>query len=133
MTGRLVACALCGATWFASLAGASAALPPAPSGDCVTALRNVRAGSGEKAFASAYVFADGFAYGEWAAGVAHGQSLWRKRGAAWCKVETGAVVLDERTLEIYGVPAPAARRLIALMANSSQIAPPERPKGVRHR
>jgi len=133
MSRRLVACALCGATWFASLVEARAAIPPAASSDCVAALRNVRAGSGAKAFASAYVFADGFAYGEWAAGVAHGQSLWRKRGAAWCKVETGAVVLDERTLEIYGVPATSARRLIAEMASSPQIAPPQRPSDVRHR
>jgi hypothetical protein len=134
MTGRLLACALCGAILLApACAAARAAAPPLPPGDCVGALRDVRAGSGERAFASAYVFSNGFAYGEWVAGVAHGQSLWRKRGAAWCKVQTGADVLDERALEIYGVPASDARRLIAQMASGPQIAPPQRPKDVRHR
>jgi hypothetical protein len=133
MSRRLVACALCGAIWFAAGAGAHAAAPRVSAGDCVAALRNVRAGNGATAFASAYVFADSFAYGEWTAGVAHGQSLWRKRGAAWCKVQTGADVLDERALEAYGVPASAARRLIARMTSGPQIAPPERPQDVRHR
>jgi hypothetical protein len=140
MTGRIAVCALCGALWVAAAADrvhaarALAAAPPAFfGGDCVATLRNVRAGTGAKAFASAYVFSNGYAYGEWAAGVAHGQSLWRKRGSAWCKVQTGAVTLDERALAVYGVPVPVARRLIAEMASGSQIAPPESSKDVRHR
>jgi hypothetical protein len=135
MSGRVVVCALCGALWVAAGAGrAHAAAPPAFfGGECVATLRNVRAGSGAKAFESAYVFSSGYAYGEWAAGVAHGQSLWRKRGGAWCKVQTGADVLDERALEGYGVPAPDARRLIAEMTSGPQIAPPQPPKDGRHR
>jgi len=134
MSARIAMCALCGTFWFASAAcAARAAATPAFGGDCVAALRNVRAGSGERAFASEYVFSNGYAYGEWAAGVAHGQSLWRKRGSGWCKVPTGADSLDERALEGYGVPAADARRLIAEMTGGPQLAPPAGPKDVRHR
>jgi hypothetical protein len=140
MSRSNAACALAGALWLCAAPGAvrAAAPPPAaPSGECVTALRNVHAGSGEKTFASAYVFSNDYAYGEWAAGVARGQSLWRKRGTSWCKVQTGTDALDERALEGYGVPGADAHRLIAQMTSSAQIAPPERPpersKDVEHR
>jgi hypothetical protein len=127
--------ALAGAFWLgASSCAAQAAAPPpvVTPGECVAALRNVHAGSGPKAFASAYVFSHDYAYGEWAAGVARGQSLWHKRGTTWCKVQTGTDALDERTIIGYGVPAADARALVAQMASTAQIAPPQPPKDVRH-
>jgi hypothetical protein len=127
--------ALVGAFWLgATTCAAQAAAPPAvaTAGDCVAALRNVHAGSGAKSFASAYVFTHDYAYGEWAAGVARGQSLWHRRGTVWCKVPTGTSALDERAIVGYGVPAADARELVTQMASTAQIAPPQPPKDVRH-
>jgi hypothetical protein len=111
-------------------------LPLAIPGECVNGLRNVHAGTGARTFASQYVYAGQYAYGEWLAGGARGQSLWHKRGTTWCKVSTGADVLDEHALEGYGVAPGDARRLLAAIASGPQIAPPHaspQPAGAHHR
>jgi len=131
----------CFALALGALSGAAgpayAAMPvPAVPPDCVNALRDLHAGSGERRFTSHYVFDGFFAYGEWAAGVARGQSLWDKRGPHWCKIPTGGELLDEPALERHGIPPWSARRLLAKMQNGVQLAPPipsPTPQGVRHR
>jgi hypothetical protein len=92
--------------------------------ECVAALRDVHAGSGDRTFASHYVFAGFYAYGEWIAGIARGQSLWDRRGRQWCKIDTGAEVLDEAGIERHGVAPETARMLIARMRSGAQLAPP---------
>jgi hypothetical protein len=87
------------------------AAPGGPS--CVKALVDVHTGSGDKSFSSHYVFVGAWSLGAWVAGRVRGQSLWQHRGAAWCKV-TGGAALDARDLQIYGVPASVAQRLVAL-------------------
>ncbi len=115
MIARLSKGALGGALVFPWLLCAGAAAAPAPPlpGNCVAALRAVHSGSGDKSFSSQYVFSGDFAYGEWVAGVARGQSLWRRRGATWCKIQTGIADLDEQRIESFGVDPADARRLAA--------------------
>jgi hypothetical protein len=102
--------------------GVLAAMPVASGRlDCVAKLRDVRAGS----FASHYVFEGFYAYGEWNASGARGQSLWDKRGPKWCKIATGNEVLDEAAIERHGVAPETAHALIAKMTGGpAQLAPP---------
>jgi hypothetical protein len=121
--------------WFAALAtlvtlfaGAPAvAAPPAARPavpGCVPALKDVRTGSGAKTFASHYVTAGTYGYGEFVAGPLGGQSLWQKRGGLWCRIETGTTVLDRKGLLSAGIPAPAADTLLARMRAGHELAPP---------
>jgi len=118
-------------TWFAALATfvallasavAIAAAPVLPG--CVPALKDVRTGSGAKTFASHYVTAGTYGYGEFVAGPLAGQSLWQKRGGLWCRIETGTTVLDRKGLLAAGVPGPAADTLLARMRTGRELAPP---------
>ncbi|GAC1300517.1 MAG: hypothetical protein NVSMB19_07220 [Vulcanimicrobiaceae bacterium] len=112
---------------LAAWPGAASAAPPPraplPFG-CVPALVDVRPGSSIKGYASHYVSAGTFAYGEWRAGSYGGQSLWKRSGTTWCKVATGVTVLDRRALLAFGIPAPVAQRLLATMRATHELAPP---------
>lgn len=110
---------------------AAAAVPPAaapaaasPPANCVADLHDVRAGDGEKRYASHYVTDGAFGYGEFVTGSFGGQSLWRKRGANWCRIETGSAVLDRVGILAAGVPANVANRLLAKMRDGHELAPP---------
>jgi hypothetical protein len=126
--GLAAACALAfGATAFGAPAvprAEAAPLPPLPPG-CVATLHDVHAGSGAKSFASHYVTDGIYGYGEFSAGGLGGQSLWRRNGAAWCRVPTGGAVLDRATIAAFGVPPAVADRLIALMKARPEVAPPK--------
>ena len=115
---------------------ASAAPAPAAIPGCVAALKDVHTGSGAKSFASHYVTAGSYGYGEFLAGSFGGQSLWQKRGTSWCRVETGTTVLDRKGIAGAGVPASVADALLAKMKAGHELAPPVAPTplgGVRHR
>ena len=106
----------------------SAALPnprATPPPGCVARLRDVRTGNGPKSFASHYVTDDVFGYGEFVAGGFGGQSLWRRRGALWCRVPTGVAILDRPAMTGFGVPARIARRLRGKMKAAGELAPPK--------
>jgi hypothetical protein len=99
---------------------------------CVPRLVDVRSGHGEKAFASHYVTAGSFGYGEFVAGTLRGQSLWRHRAGAWCRIPTALAVLDRATIVGFGVPPDVAKRLVHEMrAGTRELAPPT--IGVRDR
>jgi len=91
---------------------------------CVARLGNSATGSGAKAYRTRYVTDGTYAYGEWRTGSFGGQSLWTKRGGAWCKTQTGLATLDRATMIGYGVPAPNAARLLARMHAVGDLAPP---------
>jgi len=117
-------------TFVALLAGTGWA-PAAPAArtaaavpGCVPALRDVRTGSGAKTFASHYVTAGTYGYGEFVAGPLGGQSLWQKRGGRWCRIETGTTILDRKGLLSAGIPGPAADTLLARMRAGHELAPP---------
>jgi hypothetical protein len=114
-----------------SLASADAAgtapatlLPPG----CVADLKDVRTTTNGATFASHYVTDGGFGYGEFSAGGFGGQSLWRRQAGAWCRVQTGAAILDRAALIGFGVPPATAARLLALMKTSGELAPPVPPR-----
>jgi hypothetical protein len=110
------------ATVAAAPAPAANALPGGAAGaPCVTTLADVRKGSGERGFASHYVFDGDWAPGTWAAGRVLGQSLWQRRSRAWCKV-VGGSALDARDMQAYGVPPGVAHHL-------STLQPPTRIRG----
>ncbi len=118
------AAALAVALWAGSV-GANAA--PAKSrgasfAGCVPKLVGVRS----RGYASQYVTKGPYAYGEWRASGYVGQSLWKRSGTLWCKVQTGVSILDRRALIAYGIPAPVAKRLLAAMHNTHRVAPPVR-------
>lgn len=96
--------------------GVSQALPPG----CVAHLLDVRTSG----YASHYVTSGAYAYGEWRASGYRGQSLWKRAGAAWCKVRTGVAILDRRALVASGLPGAVAGRLLATMHASPELAPP---------
>lgn len=130
---RGVACALAlGASFalpaiaFAQIPGAPTEVTPAPAlpPNCVAKLDDSATGSGAKVFVSHYVTDGAYAYGEARAGAFGTQSLWTKRGVAWCKVPTGIVALDRLALERFGVPPATARRLLAKMRAAGDVAPP---------
>jgi tetrahydromethanopterin S-methyltransferase subunit D len=116
-------------TFAALLAGATPALAaPVALVGCVPALKDVRTGSGAKTFASHYVTAGTYGYGEFVAGLFGGQSLWQKRGGRWCRIETTTTVLDRKGLLSAGIPGPTADTLLARMRAGRELAPP----GPRH-
>jgi len=111
---------------------AAAAAPPARLGSplqfgCVRRLVDVHSGTGKRGYASHYVTAGSYAYGEWRASGYRGQSLWKRSGAAWCKVPTGVTVLNRHALVARGIPASVAGRLLAAMHKKSELAPPVAP------
>jgi hypothetical protein len=125
----LAALAVTIATFGDAPAAAAPAAPPPPAGaappsNCVAGLHDVRTGDGEKRFASHYVTDGVFGYGEFVTGSFGGQSLWRKRGANWCRIETGSSVLDRSGILAAGVPADVANRLLAKMRDGHELAPP---------
>jgi len=95
--------------------------------NCVSKLRDVHRVGSFGTFASHYVFAGFYAYGEWVAGLARGQSLWDKRGTVWCKIDTGSEALDQAAIERYGIASWTAQSLIAKMQAGPQLAPPVAP------
>lgn len=95
---------------------ATPALPPG----CVAKLVDAHANG----YASHYVIAGAYAYGEWRTSGYGGQSLWKRSGEPWCKVATGLTVLDRRALVGFGLPASTAKHLLALMHASGELAPP---------
>ncbi len=99
------------------------ATPSLPFG-CVASLKSSTAGSGAKAYASRYVTDGNYAYGQWRTGGFRGQSLWTKRGGAWCKTSTGIIVLDRAAIVRFGVPPANASRLLAKMRAVGELAPP---------
>jgi hypothetical protein len=113
-----------GAGANATSAAAATLLPPG----CVADLKDVRATTNGATFASHYVTDGGFGYGEFSAGGFGGQSLWRRRAGAWCRVQTGAAVLDRAALIGFGVPPATSARLLALMKTSGELAPPVPPR-----
>jgi hypothetical protein len=120
------------ATIVALLAGAAGAVA-APAGrtavpGCVPALKDVRTGSGAKTFASHYVTAGTYGYGEFVAGLFGGQSLWQKRDGRWCRIETGTTILDRQGLLSAGIPGPTADTLLARMRAGRELAPPRPPR-----
>lgn len=102
-----------------SQAAMSQALPPG----CVSRLVDVK----RSGYASHYVTSGTYAYGEWRASGYGGQSLWKRSGPAWCKVQTGTSTLDRRALVAYGLSAPVAARLLDAMHGSKELAPPVAP------
>jgi hypothetical protein len=112
--------------WAAAAAATPASAPAAvaPPVNCVADLHDVRTGDGEKRYASHYVTDGAFGYGEFVTGSFGGQSLWRKRGAFWCRIETGSAVLDRGGILAAGVPANVANRLLAKMHDGHELAPP---------
>jgi hypothetical protein len=124
-----VAIAALGAVPSAAATAAQPAVAPLPAAaplpaNCVAGLHDVRTGEGEKRFASHYVIDGTFGYGEFVTGSFGGQSLWRKRGANWCRIETGSAVLDRVGILAAGVPANEADRLLAKMRDGHELAPP---------
>jgi hypothetical protein len=105
-------------------AGPATLLPPG----CVADLKDVRTTTNGTTFASHYVTDGGFGYGEFSTGGFGGQSLWQRRGGAWCRVQTGAAILDRAALIGFGVPPATAARLLALMKSSGELAPPVPPR-----
>ncbi|MBD5635993.1 MAG: hypothetical protein IAI49_16110 [Candidatus Eremiobacteraeota bacterium] len=110
-------------TCAAASAAPLVAATPAPG--CVASLRDVHTGSGVKSFASHYVTFDSYGYGEFSAGGFGGQSLWKKRGTLWCRVATGAAILDRPTLIGFGVQPAVVDRLLAQMKSQPELAPPK--------
>ncbi|GAC1497163.1 MAG: hypothetical protein NVS1B2_18650 [Vulcanimicrobiaceae bacterium] len=142
MRARLRGCAAvsaCALALVATSVAAPAAMPgapvvpestPAPPAGCVAALRGAGSGGGSKGYVSRYVTVDAYAYGEWRTGAFGGQSLWHKRGAAWCKVQTGIVTLDRGAMVRFGVPAATASTLLAKMHAAGDLAPPTAAPGL---
>jgi hypothetical protein len=114
---------------FAATGAVAAAAPGgAAAPGCVASLRDVHAVVGTSSFTSHYVTVDGYGYGEFKTGSLGGQSLWRKTGTLWCRVQTGAAVLDRSAIVGFGVPPATADRLLAAMRGAGpELAPPKPP------
>ncbi|MGP6159416.1 MAG: hypothetical protein ACLPYS_18235 [Vulcanimicrobiaceae bacterium] len=110
-----------GATVAAAPAVPVKVAPVAAGGSCVTKLVDLHKGSGDKLFTSRYSFDGAWALGTWSAGSVKGQSLWQRRGEAWCKV-VGGSALDATDIQGYGVPSGVAHHL-------STLQPPTRIRG----
>jgi hypothetical protein len=110
-----------------------------PPPGCVASLKDVSVGVGIKRFESHYVTEGGYGYGEFSAGGFGGQSLWQRRGDLWCRIPTGATVLDRKAIAGFGVPQVVADRLILQMKRGPELAPPKPQPvyvpllGIRHR